>query len=475
MVKSRVFEERQTLSDVGDDNNDNDDNMDDIERFEETIIAVSNPPIHHHHRTVDWTSLPHDTTIGIFGLLSYRDRARLACVCQTWRQLGTSHRLWKSIDMRPHALDLSTASYLSKRCSKLSHIRFRGSMAVSAIIKLESKELKQLNGDCSRDLTDAALSMLVAKHGQLERVQLGPDCERITSDAIQAIALCCPKLKSLRLMGVRDVKGDAIEALTRHCSHLTELGFLDSSVVDEKMLSLSTYLQFLSLAGLRNIQWNTAVNPLSNLHCLVALDVSRTEITPSVANCFLAMESLQVLCALNCPLLEEGSSSVFFYPRKKILLSRFTNLKKGLALLSSQALIGSNNEWATQQDLKHNDKNGLEILNWTEWVLSHALLRIADSNIPGLDSFWLKQGTDTLLRLVKSTQEDVQERAAAALATFVVIDDLNATVDPARAEAVMRGGGVSLLLDLAKSRREGVQSEAAKVLKFSCKVVFKVS
>ena len=46
----------------------------------------------------------------------------------------------------------------------------------------------------------------------------------------------------------------------------------------------------------------------------------------------------------------------------------------------------------------------------------------------------------------------------------MVIDDETATVDPARAEAVMHGGGIGFLLDLAKSRREGVQSEAAKVL-----------
>ena len=43
------------------------------------------------------------------------------------------------------------------------------------------------------------------------------------------------------------------------------------------------------------------------------------------------------------------------------------------------------------------------------------------------------------------------ERAAMALATFVVTYDVNATVDPTRAEAVMHGGGIGLLLDLAKS------------------------
>jgi hypothetical protein len=308
--------------------------------------------------------------------------------------------------------------------------------------------------------------MIAARHGNLENLQLGPDCERITSDAIQVVALCCPKLKSLRLMGVRDADGDAIGALARHCPDLMEVGFLDCAVVDEVSLSLATNLRFLSLAGLRNMQWNSAAQSLSKLPSLVALDVSRTEITPAAANRFLAMENLKVLCALNCPIMEEGSGSIFC-PPKKVLLARFTDLMKGLETLASQSSSASDDgnppKWNQQQDNKHCDKNCREIVNWAEWVLSHSLLRIADSNIPGLDSFWLKQGTLTLLSLVKSSQEDVQERAATALATFVVTDDVNATVDPARAEAVMQGGGVKILLDLAKSRREGVQSEAAKV------------
>jgi hypothetical protein len=80
-----------------------------------------------------------------------------------------------------------------------------------------------------------------------------------------------------------------------------------------------------------------------------------------------------------------------------------------------------------------------------------------------LDAFWLKQGATILLSLMQSSQEEVQERAATGLATFVVIDDENASIDCGRAEAVMRDGGIRLLLNLAKSWREGLQSEAAKV------------
>jgi len=67
-----------------------------------------------------------------------------------------------------------------------------------------------MNADGCRDLTDASLSMLAARHQRLESLQLGPDfCEKITSDAIRVVALCCPKLKRLRLSGLRDVDGVA--------------------------------------------------------------------------------------------------------------------------------------------------------------------------------------------------------------------------------------------------------------------------
>ncbi|XP_010497547.1 PREDICTED: protein ARABIDILLO 2-like, partial [Camelina sativa] len=65
---------------------------------------------------------------------------------------------------------------------------------------------------------------------------------------------------------------------------------------------------------------------------------------------------------------------------------------------------------------------------------------------------------------MQSTQEDVQERAATGLATFIVVDDENASIDCGRAEAVMRDGGIRILLELAKSWREGLQSEAAKAI-----------
>ncbi|CAM6093941.1 unnamed protein product [Calypogeia fissa] len=421
----------------------------------------------------DWTCMPDDTLVGLFALLNYRDRASVASVCKTWRSLAASSCLWTSLDFRAHTLDADMALSLSGRCKKLQRLRFRGAGTAAAIIGLRAQALRDLSGDGCRDLTDATLSMLAARHEALESLQLGPDCERLTSDAISAVAMCCPKLKRLRLSGVRDVDENAIGALVKNCPSLQELGFLDCGAVDEGALGTATSLRFLSVAGSRNFSWNAAAHSWSKLPNLIGLDASRTEITPASASRLLAAHQLKVLCALNCQILEEGGNSVVFSSKSKILLTRFTDIVKGLACLSPQLsadddrrIEGGEIGWSGSQTwgLKEEDCICLGLTDWVEWILSHALLRVAESNAPGLDSFWLKQGTTVMLSLLKSKQEDVQERGATALATFVVIDDENATVDKARAEAVMNGGGIASLLDLAKSCREAVQSESAKAI-----------
>ncbi|MFS7900085.1 hypothetical protein Hanom_Chr00s094032g01800251 [Helianthus anomalus] len=83
-------------------------------------------------------------------------------------------------------------------------------------------------------------------------------------------------------------------------------------------------------------------------------------------------------------------------------------------------------------------------MSWVEWILSHALLRIAECNLTGLDQFWLDQGAGLLLTLLQ-------------------INDISIKVDAGRVKAVRRGGGVQLLLCLARSLNKGLQLEATKV------------
>ncbi|CAN1289912.1 Protein ARABIDILLO 1 [Linum perenne] len=388
------------------------------------------------HEVVDWTGLPDDTAIQLFSCLNYRDRASLASTCRTWRVLGGSQCLWSSLDLRAHTCDSSMAVSIASRCTNLKKLRFRGVETADAIIHLHARNLREISGDYCRKVTDATLSVIVARHEALESLQLGPDfCERISSDAIRAIAFCCPRLKKLRLSGIRDVSADAINALAKHCPELSDIGFLDCLMVDEAALGNVESVRFLSVAGTSNMKWAVISHLWTRLPKLIGLDVSRTDISPAAVSRLLSSsQTLKVMCALNCSALEEDTTFSVDRHRGKL------------------------------KDVKSKDKNLEDIMTWLEWILSHTLLRTAESNPLGLDSFWLKQGAAILLRLMQSSQEDVQERAATGLATFVVIDDENASIDCGRAEAVMQDGGIRLLLDLAKSWREGLQSEAAKAI-----------
>ncbi|KAJ4904258.1 Protein ARABIDILLO 1 [Raphanus sativus] len=414
--------------------------------------------------SLDWTSLDYDTVLHLFTRLNHRDRASLASTCKTWRALGASSCLWTSLDLRPHKLNPSIATSLASRCVHLRTLRFRGVESANSIINLRAKNLLEVSGDYCRMITDATLAVIAARHEMLESLQLGPDfCEKITSDAIKVVALCCPKLKKLRLSGLREVTSEAIEALAEHCVQLSDLGFLDCLNIDEDALGRVASLQYLSVAGTSNIKWLVAASRWDKLPKLIGLDVSRTDVGPgAVSRLLTTSQSLKVLCAVNCHVLEEDTSFMSSNRFKgKVLLSLFTNVFDGVAsLFPNDATKKKPKEiFSYWRGMKDN-----AMMRWIEWIVSHTLLRTAESNPQGLDDFWLKQGAALLLALMQSSQEDVQERSATGLATFVVIDDENASIDCGRAEAVMRGGGIRLLLELANSWREGLQSEAAKAI-----------
>ncbi|CAD5187692.1 unnamed protein product [Musa acuminata subsp. malaccensis] len=420
---------------------------------------------------VDWTALPDDTVVQIFSRLNYRDRASLASTCRSWRRLGSSPSLWTSLDLRAHRCDPDIAAGLAGRCAHLRRLRFHGSSSASALIYLQARGLREIAGDCCREITDATLSVLAARHEALESLQIGPDpCMRITSDAVRHIAMCCTRLRRLRLSGIREVHGEAINALAKHCPQLAELAFLDCGLIDEGALEKVVSLRFLSVAGSRNLKWSTASLSWSNLPSLVAMDVSRTDVSASaVLKLLSTSKTLKVLCALNCAVFEEEwsyNSTACRKTKGKLLLAQFSNVFSGVASFFKGYgyVVREQSIFAEWRSLLNEDKNLSDIMSWLEWILSHSLLRVAESNPNGMDGFWLRQGAALLLSLVKSFQEDVQERAATGLAIFVVTDDENATVEPARAEAVMQNGGIPLLLELARSSQEGVQSEAAKAI-----------
>nr|GLL34479.1 protein ARABIDILLO 1-like [Ipomoea trifida] len=416
---------------------------------------------------VDWTRLADDTVIQLFSSLNIRDRASLASTCRAWRALGMSRCLWQQIDLRSYKFDAATAASLASRCGSLKKLRFRSAESADAIIHLKARDLSEISGEYCRKITDASLAMIVARHEALESLQLGPDfCERISSSAIKAIAICCSRLCKLRLCGIRGVDGEAIISLAKHCKNLMDIGFIDCLNVDEIGIGQVLSLKFLSVAGTTNMKWNLALQHWSELPNLIGLDVSRTDIScGAIERMFSSSKSLKVLCALYCPALDKSPTFVSHSNNKgKLLLTLVTDIFKEVASLFIGTINKERNIFLEWRQLSSKVRKPEEIMNWVEWIISHSLLRIAEVNPQGLDTFWLNQGAYLFLSLTQSAQEEVQERAATGLATFVVIDDENANVDSGRAEAVMQDGGIRLLLNLAKCWQEGIQSEAAKAI-----------
>lgn len=415
---------------------------------------------------LDWTMLPDDTVIQLFSCLNYRDRASLSSTCRTWRALGTSPCLWQSLDLRAHNWDANGADALSSRCSSLQKLRFRGTEAADAIINLRASNLKEICGDSCGHIVDATLSVIAARHEALESLQLGPEfCEKISSGAIKAVGKCCPKLKTLRLSGVRNVDVGALSSLAKHCKDLVDVGFMDCRNLDVVALGCITSIRFLSVAGASDIDWTAVSDNWINLPNLIGLDVSRTSITHAAVSRLLSYsKSLKVLCALNCTAIEQD---VTFTPNTKkgtLLLTLSSDIFKALASLFGNVLKNERDVLSYWRSSMDKDKNVDDIMTWVEWVLSHSLLLIAESNSQGLDSFWINQGATLLINLLESSQEVVKERAATGLASFVVTEDEYSHIDGKRAEAVLRGGGISLLLNLARSWRDGLQSESAKAI-----------
>ncbi|KAL8119314.1 hypothetical protein AgCh_016726 [Apium graveolens] len=416
----------------------------------------------------EMVDLPDDVVIGFFSRLNYQDRANFSETCSSWRLLGRSQNLWHSLDLRMHKFNMNAANRLASRCTGLRKVQFCGIESANALLYLRARDLKEINGEYCSDMSDDTLILIASNHKALEILQLGPDTfERITSDAIKEVAACCSKLKILRLSGIRNVNGVAIEALARNCPKLTEISFVDCLNIDMKTLGDVLSLQFLSVAGSLNINWLLASEYLNTLPHLKCLDVSRTDIAPDALTRFLlTSKNLLILCALNCPAIDNNPSLVNHKNIKGgLLITLSTNIFRGVCSLFAETKIEERNVFSSWRNLKIKEQGLNEIIIWLEWVLSYSLFRFAVRHQTGLNSFWLSQGVALLLSFAQSSQEEVQERAVDALATFAVVNNETASIDSALAKVVSQKGGIVLLLNLTKSWREGLQCKAAMAIK----------
>ncbi|KAL0379743.1 UNVERIFIED_CONTAM: protein ARABIDILLO 1 [Sesamum angustifolium] len=271
------------------------------------------------------------------------------------------------LDLRPHKCDATAAAALASRCENLQKLRFRGPESAEAVIKLQAKNLREISGDCCRKMTDATLSVLAARHEALESV-------------------------ILRISGLHEVDADAINALAKNCRNLTDIGFIDCRKVDETALGNVASLRFLSVAGTKNIKWNLVLQEWSKLPHLIALDVSRTDIDPTTFEGLMRLELS----------ITRGGCQLASNRNRGVLLAVFTDILKGVATLFVDTPKNNMNVFLDWRYSKVEDRRVNEILNWLEWIISNTLLCVSESNPPGLDNFWLNQGTTLLLSFMQS-------------------------------------------------------------------------
>ncbi|KAL1809230.1 hypothetical protein ACET3Z_026220 [Daucus carota] len=405
--------------------------------------------------------LPDDIVIQFFSRLNYRDRAYLATTCSRLRLLGRSQYLWQSLDLRMPEFDVKVAKLFASRCADLRKVQFHGGISAHALIELKARELKEISGENCSNISDDTLKLIASNYTKLESLQLGWDIfGRVTSDAITEVAGCCTKLQKLRLSGIEDIGGVAVNALARNCPHLTEIGFIHCLNVDMKTLGNVLSLRFLSVAGSSNIDWLSASKYLSGLPNLKCLDVSRTSICyDALTRLLSSSENLTILCALGCPVLDHDPRTDKHKSIKdKLLLTLSTNIFEGLSSLFVDTTMEDKNIFSSWRKITMKNQNLNEVMTWLEWILSQSLLWFAKSNQEGMHRYWSSQGVALLLCLTQSTQADIQEMAVAALSSF-------ATADYGYARAIAQEGGILLLLNLAKSWREGLQIKAAVAIK----------
>ncbi|XP_047308844.1 protein ARABIDILLO 1-like [Impatiens glandulifera] len=393
--------------------------------------------------TMDWTELPGDTVIQLFSLLNDHDRVNLSSVCQSWWSLAASPCLWRSLDLRARKFDISTATSLASRCSSLQKLYFEGEESAEAIISLKVRTLIQLSGNFYGRVNDVTLSKIVDMNKLLEIIEFGSSyCTGISSEGIKSIAMCCLNLKKLWLSGLKEVNSIAINALSSNCHSLVEIAFTDCGKVDEIALTNLVSVQFLSIAGTYRLNSYLVIEHWIKFENLLALDVSRTDISANAIDRLLSYSpTLKVLCAFDC---EEMEQDINFRPKNEMGIKLISILTYTSTLLDSQDIM---------------------IMPWIEQVLSRCLLHFAITNHLPVRYFWLYGGITFITKFLKSSEEEVQERAIRIIPKFATLnfkeEDDDAVIDQ-RVEAIV--DWVTIFLNLVKSSGEGVKLEVAKAI-----------
>ncbi|KDP34969.1 hypothetical protein JCGZ_09257 [Jatropha curcas] len=200
----------------------------------------------------NWVELPRDITASILsrvGAVEILNTARL--VCSTWRTICNDPSMWRSIDM--HNLGNSwdvecdpekMCRYaVDKSCGGLIdiNIEYFGTDDLLSYIADRSSHLKRLRLAFCDDISDKGLSEAVTKFPLLEELAISR-YSSISNEALEAVALCCPLLTSLKLkMGYKHTRIESNEealAIAENMPHLRHLQIFGNKLTNEGLQAI---------------------------------------------------------------------------------------------------------------------------------------------------------------------------------------------------------------------------------------------
>ncbi|GJM91474.1 hypothetical protein PR202_ga07849 [Eleusine coracana subsp. coracana] len=243
----------------------------------------------------------------------------MAGACRAWRALGSrraSPCLWSSLD--PRALD--------------SPMRPGGGVGLGVVARLAVRAARRGVSGCAGTRRPPPLPAsapgdsarwwpMAAAPSRTPRLPFSPHGTRsfrvsrsdptlwsaspatpsATSRSVARVFAACASRDSVKLMQMLLERSPATAPSSR-----TLLSLIVVLLMSQPSPASSHSGSFLSVSGCRNLKWATASAFWAQLPSLLAIDVSRTDVSPSAVSRLIShSKTLKVICTLNCSSVED--------------------------------------------------------------------------------------------------------------------------------------------------------------------------
>ena len=190
-------------------------------------------------------------------ILSFLKEKEVKFVCKEWRKVRYNYTIGINISR-------STSENKTTNC-----IKERPNVTSVAFKKRRNADESFNNDEYNLILTDADLLNIATFYPNLKRIRLDYTCVNKVSDiSIAAIAIQCPNLTEIDVVGSTNVTDDSIVMLTEQCDKIRSIGLCNTSITDRAVHNISIKypnLTFIDISACFNVT-DDAVFDIAN-HC----------------------------------------------------------------------------------------------------------------------------------------------------------------------------------------------------------------